>query len=389
MTETSMTDAALMPAVTAVDMSPLALFLAADIVVKLVMLGLLAASVWSWAIILDAGGGSAAINAQATAFEEHFWAADSVDPLYDPRRRRRTRRRGCSSPGWTNGGADPRPPRRQRSTATASRARLATLMGAAIAREIDALSDRLNILATVGSVAPFVGLFGTVWGIMRAFTAIAATQNTSLAVVAPGIAEALFATAIGLFAAIPAVIGYNRLLHGLSRFEARLRAFADEFHALLSRQLDGRDAEWRWARRARGGRRAPMAEINVTPMVDVMLVLLIIFMVTAPLLVAGVPVDLPDSRAERARQADDKPIAGLAGRAGRGVHRRRGGAEGALPGAACGARTRRARATRRVFVRADRALEYGRVMRSIGELDRAGFQQGRAGQHPAGRARRR
>ena len=114
-------------------------------------------------------------------------------------------------------------------------------MGVAVAREIDALSDRLNVLATIGSVAPFVGLFGTVWGIMRSFTSIAATQNTTLAVVAPGIAEALFATAIGLFAAIPAVIGYNRLLHGIGRLEARLSAFSEEFHGLLSRQLDGMD----------------------------------------------------------------------------------------------------------------------------------------------------
>jgi biopolymer transport protein TolQ len=112
-------------------------------------------------------------------------------------------------------------------------------MGSAVAREIDQLSDRLNVLATVGSVAPFVGLFGTVWGIMRSFTAIASQQNTSLSVVAPGIAEALFATAIGLFAAIPAVIAYNRFSHAINRIEARLNRFADGFHATLSRQLDG------------------------------------------------------------------------------------------------------------------------------------------------------
>jgi biopolymer transport protein TolQ len=111
-------------------------------------------------------------------------------------------------------------------------------MGASVANEIDILSDRLNILATIGSVAPFVGLFGTVWGIMRSFTGIASANNTSLAVVAPGIAEALFATAIGLFAAIPAVIAYNRFSHGINRVEARLNRFADGFHATLSRQLE-------------------------------------------------------------------------------------------------------------------------------------------------------
>jgi len=111
-------------------------------------------------------------------------------------------------------------------------------MGAAAALEIDNISDRLNILATIGSVAPFVGLFGTVWGIMRSFTGIAQAQNSSLAVVAPGIAEALFATAIGLFAAIPAVIAYNRFSHGVNRIEAALNRFADGFHTTLSRQLD-------------------------------------------------------------------------------------------------------------------------------------------------------
>jgi biopolymer transport protein TolQ len=119
-----------------------------------------------------------------------------------------------------------------------TRERLATAMGSAVASEIDTLSDRLNILATVGAVAPFVGLFGTVWGIMRSFTGIAAAQNTSLAVVAPGIAEALFATALGLFAAIPAVIAYNRFSHSINRIEARLNRFADAFHATLSRQLE-------------------------------------------------------------------------------------------------------------------------------------------------------
>ena len=111
-------------------------------------------------------------------------------------------------------------------------------MNTTIAHEVDRLADRLNFLATVGSVAPFVGLFGTVWGIMRSFSAIAAEQNSSLAVVAPGIAEALFATAIGLFAAIPAVIAYNRFSHRLNKLEARMTRFADGFHATLSRELE-------------------------------------------------------------------------------------------------------------------------------------------------------
>jgi len=111
-------------------------------------------------------------------------------------------------------------------------------MQSSVGHEIDTLSDRLNFLATVGSVAPFVGLFGTVWGIMRSFTAIAAEQNSSLAVVAPGIAEALFATAIGLFAAIPAVIAYNRFSHRLNKLEGKLFRFSDAFHGELSRELE-------------------------------------------------------------------------------------------------------------------------------------------------------
>lgn len=117
------------------------------------------------------------------------------------------------------------------------RQRLATRLQNAVSREVDKLGERLNILATIGSVAPFVGLFGTVWGIMRSFSGIAEAQNTSLAVVAPGIAEALFATAIGLFAAIPAVIAYNRLGHSLNRVEASLSVYGDELHGELSRDM--------------------------------------------------------------------------------------------------------------------------------------------------------
>ena len=216
-------------------MSPLALFLHADVVVKFVMLGLLAASVWTWAIIFTHSLRLRRINRATAAFETDFWATDDIDSFHT--------RRGTEqlpSAAILNAGLD----EWRRSTASrnvdrsGTRERLATRMNAAMATELDQLGDRLNILATVGSVAPFVGLFGTVWGIMRSFTAIAGANNTSLAVVAPGIAEALFATAIGLFAAIPAVIAYNRLTHGLDRLEARLGRFADRFHATLSRELE-------------------------------------------------------------------------------------------------------------------------------------------------------
>ena len=220
----------------ATDLSPWALFLQADIVVKLVMLGLLAASVWSWAIIIERSRRLRAINGQAKAFEDWFWKAESLDSLYDPASKAHHPSAKLFVAGmneWRRSLAKGRIDRE------GVRARLTSILGVAIAREIEELGDRLNVLATIGAVAPFVGLFGTVWGIMRSFTGIAASQNTTLAVVAPGIAEALFATAIGLFAAIPAVIGYNRLLHGTGRLEARLSSFAEEFHGLLSRQLDG------------------------------------------------------------------------------------------------------------------------------------------------------
>ncbi len=220
----------------AADLSPWALFMQADIVVKAVMLGLLLASIWSWAIIIDRARKLKAINREAGRFEDHFWQSESIDNLYDKAAKSKHPSAQVFAAGM---GEWRRSLSKGKVDREGVRARLMSIMNVAIGREIDELSDRLNVLATIGSVAPFVGLFGTVWGIMRSFTSIAATQNTTLAVVAPGIAEALFATAIGLFAAIPAVIGYNRLLHGIGRVEARLSHFAEEFHGLLSRQLDG------------------------------------------------------------------------------------------------------------------------------------------------------
>ncbi|HET9353187.1 MAG TPA: protein TolQ [Sphingomicrobium sp.] len=216
-------------------MSPLHLFLQADAVVKAVMIGLLLASVWTWAIIFTHSIRLKRINRGTDRFERDFWATNDIDAFHSSRSNDRLPIAAVMSAAMDEW-------RRSTKTAQVDRAgtreRLASRMNAAVATELDRLSDRLNILATVGSVAPFVGLFGTVWGIMRSFTAIAGANNTSLAVVAPGIAEALFATAIGLFAAIPAVIAYNRLTHGLDRLEAKLSRFADRFHATLSRELE-------------------------------------------------------------------------------------------------------------------------------------------------------
>ncbi len=216
-------------------MSPMALFLHADVVVKAVMLGLLAASVWTWAIIFTHAIRLRRINRATEQYEADFWATDDIDSFHTKRGSEKLPTAAILSAGLDEW---------RRSTGSraidrsGTRERLATRMNAALAAELDRLGDRLNILATVGSVAPFVGLFGTVWGIMRAFTAIADANNTSLAVVAPGISEALFATAVGLFAAIPAVIAYNRFSHRVNAYEARLRRFADKVHAPIGRERE-------------------------------------------------------------------------------------------------------------------------------------------------------
>jgi biopolymer transport protein TolQ len=215
------------------------LFWDADIVVKLVMIALMVASVWSWSIIISKWLRFREVKAQADGFEDKFWSGTSLDKLFDGEGGKPSHPFAmvfvAAMNEWrrsfTSGGKIDKASVRQR---------LHTVMRVTFERELDRLEGQLNFLATVGSVAPFVGLFGTVWGIMRSFFNIASAQNTSLAVVAPGIAEALFATAIGLFAAIPAVIGYNKLQADSARFGNRLSAFCDEFSAILSRQLDER-----------------------------------------------------------------------------------------------------------------------------------------------------
>lgn len=215
--------------------SPLALFLQADIVVKAVMIGLLLASIWVWTIIVAFSLKLSRLSQRTTRYENAFWKSEDLDKFYQNNGQAdlpiaRIFTAGISE--WRQSTA--RPPIDR----DGARQRLSSAMNIRIAEEIDTLSARLNFLATTGSVAPFIGLFGTVWGIMRSFSAIAAEQNSSLAVVAPGIAEALFATAIGLFAAIPAVIAYNRFAHLLNMMEAKLGRFADRFHIQLSRELD-------------------------------------------------------------------------------------------------------------------------------------------------------
>ena len=215
--------------------SPIQLFLDADLVVKAVIIGLALASIWVWTIIVSFVLKIRGINNQSEAFEREFWRTEDVDGYFKQHGKSDLPVAKVFAAGlaeWRRSTAVKTPDRQ------GTRERLATAMDSTIAAESEKLANRLNFLATTGAVAPFVGLFGTVWGIMRSFAAIAAEQNSSLAVVAPGIAEALFATAIGLFAAIPAVIAYNRFSHRLNQYEARMGRFADGFHGLLSRELE-------------------------------------------------------------------------------------------------------------------------------------------------------
>lgn len=222
------------------DMSLFGLFWQAHIVVKAVMIGLLGASVWCWAIIIDKSIMFIRTRKAMDQFEEVFWSGQSLDELYRTLQNRPSS--GLTSVflsamrEWKRSfeGAG-------RSVASLGQ-RIDKVLDVTIQREVERLDARLLVLASIGSAGPYIGLFGTVWGIMNAFTSIAASKNTSLAVVAPGIAEALFATAIGLFAAIPAVLAYNKLQAEVGKLQSRLEGFADEFSAILSRQIDERIA---------------------------------------------------------------------------------------------------------------------------------------------------
>ncbi|MDJ0979749.1 MAG: protein TolQ [Erythrobacter sp.] len=217
-------------------LDPLELFLDADIVVQIVMVGLILASVWVWTIIVAFSMRASALEKRSREYEGDFWETRDRESLLT-----RSMRGEVPSARVAAAGLD----EWKRSTANAqtldkaaARERIGAAMGSQIAEEADDLAAKLNFLATTGSVAPFVGLFGTVWGIMNSFFQIGAQESSSLAVVAPGISEALFATAIGLFAAIPAVIAYNRFSARVDRYEAKLQRFADKVHAGLSRDLD-------------------------------------------------------------------------------------------------------------------------------------------------------
>ncbi|MBX7535988.1 protein TolQ [Qipengyuania sp. GH1] len=218
-------------------LDPVQLFLDADIVVQAVMAGLILASIWVWTIIISFTLRMSRMKSAQTRYETEFWQADQFDRFMSERGNKDIPSARVAQAGVAEWRRSTKGEIRDRE---ALRNRIAAAMESQVAQEADEVAERLNFLATVGSVAPFVGLFGTVWGIMNSFFQIGAQESSSLAVVAPGISEALFATAIGLFAAIPAVIAYNRFSHSVERFEIRLTRFSDKLHASFSRQLEQR-----------------------------------------------------------------------------------------------------------------------------------------------------
>ncbi len=236
--ENQVVDAAVMAGSLTVDQfTMMSMFLRADLVVKSVMVMLVLASIWCWAIIFEKLLTVRRLNKRSDEFEQAFWSGKSLDDLFDkvssnPRdpmsavfaaaMREWRRVSGNTSENFKVGLAD----------------RIERVMQITVNREMDRAEKYMTFLATTGATAPFVGLFGTVWGIMHSFQSIAISSNSSLAVVAPGIAEALFATALGLLAAIPAVVAFNKLNRDLDRYAGRLDSFAGEFAAILSREMD-------------------------------------------------------------------------------------------------------------------------------------------------------
>ena len=265
------------------DFSLWSLFLRADFVVKFVIILLIASSIFSWALIFDKFKLFKSINKSTLDFEKKFWKAKSAESFNN------------NLPANTS---DPATLifkaamtellKTKRQSSAVQSARVERILEIATDNELKKVEKNFTYLATIGSTAPFIGLFGTVWGIMNSFQSIAISRNTSLAIVAPGIAEALFATALGLLAAIPAVVAYNKFNSDSRRYFSKIENFSKKIF------INYLNMAFKFNR----SQNEPMSEINVTPFVDVMLVLLIIFMVTAPLLTVGVQVDLPESSAD-------------------------------------------------------------------------------------------
>lgn len=230
------------PPVATHDFSVLGLFMQADFVVKAIMILLFMAFIWCMVLAAEKYLLMKKLRMKSRAFEKEFWGSDALDRLQEKVKKRSPHPMSvmflAAMEEWfrskTSGMGSPGSPQR-----AAVRERINQVMTVARNRELDKMENGLGFLATVGATAPFIGLFGTVWGIMNSFSSIALSNNTSLATVAPGIAEALLATAIGLFAAIPAVIVYNKFSNEINRFAGQLDDFSTEFNTILSRQIEG------------------------------------------------------------------------------------------------------------------------------------------------------
>lgn len=225
------------------DLSMWSLLIHADFVVQFVMVILMGASVWCWTIIFAKLMRIRSLRASADQFEESFWSGGSLDALFD---RIGTRPKdpmaavfASAMREWRRTSTKGRP--QTKDMRANLQQRIERVMHVTLSRQLEELDRHMNFLASVGSTGPFIGLFGTVWGIMNSFQGIAASQSTNLAVVAPGIAEALFATAVGLVAAIPAVLAYNKISGAIGQYAGRLESFSHEFGAIISRQLEEAD----------------------------------------------------------------------------------------------------------------------------------------------------
>ncbi len=230
-------EAETLAAVQQIDFSIVAQFMRATLTVKVVMISLVLASVWSWAIIITKFRNYRVAKRDTRMFEDAFWSGQPLDQLYE---RLSANPHSASERIFAAGMAEWRKSHRTDGAMMAgAQARIERSMNVALDKASEQMNSGLTVLATVGSISPFVGLFGTVWGIKHSFEQIAAQQSTNLAVVAPGIAEALLATAMGLLAAIPAVIFYNKLSGDADQISGEWESFADEFGLILSRQIDG------------------------------------------------------------------------------------------------------------------------------------------------------
>ena len=335
------------------DFSLMSLFIRADIIVKSVILILIACSIYSWAVIIEKFRLFKKINQSSEEFETKFWNSKSAESFYN------------NLPANTQDPMalvfkDAMQSLLKRRSRTDINSKVTTMLETGIEKQISKINKGFTFLATVGATAPFIGLFGTVWGIMNSFQSIAISRNTSLAIVAPGIAEALFATALGLLAAIPAVIAYNKFNNDTIKYTQKLENFSKEiFNNYLT-----------MAFKLNRSSKEPMSEINVTPFVDVMLVLLIIFMVTAPLLTVGVQVDLPESSADSLPEETEPLTLSINSKGEIFIQRSKVEYEKIIAKVLAVSKNR---TDTRIYVRGDKTINYGRVLEIMGLLSGSGF----------------